>query len=224
MALLVLSIGAFASYAFVHPASQVLGKTVVSGNPQSPKIALTFDDGPGEATPQILDILKTSNIRATFFLCASNVEKYPDISRRIANEGHEIGNHTYSHPYLFGMTPGKISYEIQRAQNLIEKITRSRPMTFRPPYGVRWFGVFPVLANFHLATVMWSVSGADWKYGPEQIKSRILERTKNGSIILLHDGLPPNESGNRQATATALPEILKELRKRFEFVKVSELS
>lgn len=223
-AVFLLFLGAFASYAFVHRASQVLGKTIVGGDPRASRIALTFDDGPGEATERILDTLKGAGIQATFFLLAQNVEKYPELARRIASEGHEIGNHTYSHPYLFGMSPGAIAHEVQRAQTVIEETTGVRPSTFRPPYGVRWFGVFPVLENFNLTAVMWSVSSVDWKYSPERIVARVLDRTRNGSVVLFHDGVPPRESGTRAATAEALPEIVRRLEKNFQFVKISELS
>ena len=221
IALLVL--GAIASYALVAPRSQLLGKTLVSGNGKLPTISLTFDDGPGEATPLILDTLKRAGIRATFFLCGQNVERYPELARRIAEEGHEIGNHTYSHPNLLWKTPGRIAWEVTRAQNVIEYATGSRPKLFRPPYGVRWFGLFPILASNGLTTVMWSVSSVDWKFPAERIASRVLERTKPGSIILLHDGVPQKEGGDRRATAEALPEIVRQLGDRYRFVTALEM-
>ena len=137
-------------YVVAAPGSQVLGKSIVcgprsSGSRGSGKIALTFDDGPGEATSAILDMLKQAEIRATFFLCGQNVERYPDLARRIAEEGHEIGNHTHSHPRLLGRTPGKIAWEIETAQSIIEHRTGRRPTLFRPSYGLRWFGLFSIL-------------------------------------------------------------------------------
>lgn len=224
LVILLMVLGALASYALVAPSSQWLGKALVSGDGNTPVISLTFDDGPGEATPLILDILKQARIRATFFLCGQNVERFPDLARRIAVEGHEIGNHTYSHPNLCWKTPGRIAWEIQRAQAVIQNATGCRPKLFRPPYGVRWFGLFPILASHDLTAVMWSVSGADWKLPPDRIAKRILQRTKPGSIILLHDGLPQSESGDRRATAEALPEILRLLGERYRFVTASEMS
>src|SRR4051812_25681197 len=87
-----LLIGGLASYALVAPRSQLLGKTLVKGSAASPRVALTFDDGPGDATPLILDTLKAAGVHATFFLCGQNVERYPELAKRIAEEGHEIGN------------------------------------------------------------------------------------------------------------------------------------
>jgi len=217
-------LGAMLGYAIVAPGSQWLGKTLVRGPETDQKISLTFDDGPGEATPQILDILKKANIRATFFLCGENVERFPDLARRIADEGHEIGNHTYSHPYLFWKTPGRIVREITRAQAVIARSTGCQPRVFRPPYGVRWFGLFPILSQNHLSPVMWSVSGADWRLPAAKIGSRVIRKAKPGSIILLHDGVPLKEGGDRKATAEALGEIVRVLGERYRFVTVSEMA
>ena len=189
-----------------------------------PALALTFDDGPGEDTPQILSVLKEAQVRATFFLCGANVERDPGMARRIADEGHEIGNHTYSHPRLLGRTPGKILWEIDRAQKVITYHTGRKPELFRPPYGLRWFGLFPILARQQIRAVMWSVNGRDWKTDSEQITQRVLRQAHPGAIILLHDGLPPGEKGNRKATVDALPVILRMLGRTYRFVTISELS
>ena len=221
---LLLIFGAVASYALVAPGSQILGKALVKGSGEIPRVALTFDDGPGEATPLILDTLKASGVRATFFLCGQNVERYPEIARRIAAEGHEIGNHTYSHPHLFWKSPGRIAWEITRAQDVIERVTGCRPAVFRPPFGVRWFGLSTILANHNLRMVMWSVSGVDWKSPASRITDRVAKRTRAGSIILLHDGVPQNEPGDRMPTATALPEVVRTLRQRYRFATASEMT
>jgi peptidoglycan/xylan/chitin deacetylase (PgdA/CDA1 family) len=218
-----MALGALLSYAAVAPGSQLLGRTLVRGDGISPKIALTFDDGPGEATPLILDILKDAGIRATFFLCGQNAERFPELARRIADEGHEIGNHTYSHPHMAWKTPGRFAWEITRAQDAIERAAGHRPKLFRPPYGERWFGLFPVLMGNGLATVMWSVSGADWRFSAARIAKRVMKKVKPGSIILLHDGMPPGERGNRLATIEALRNIIPPLMEQYRFVTVSEL-
>jgi peptidoglycan/xylan/chitin deacetylase (PgdA/CDA1 family) len=184
---------------------------------------LTFDDGPGEDTPQVLEILKLAGVRSTFFLCGSNVARYPDLARRIAEEGHEIGNHTYSHPRLLGRSPGKMLWEIDRAQRVIEHYTGCKPQWFRPPYGLRWFGLSQVLRQQNLRTVMWSVNGRDWKVPPERIRERILKEARRGSIILLHDAPPPGEKGDRKATVEALPDVLAALSCSYKFVTVSEM-
>ena len=228
LALLVLTaLGFLVWYAVAAPGSQLLGRTLVSGvnlSSSRPAIALTFDDGPGEDTEQILAVLKEAQVHATFFLCGANVERDPGMARRIADEGHEIGNHTYSHPCLLGRTPGKILWEIDRAQKVITHHTGRKPELFRPPYGLRWFGLFPIVAQQQMRAVMWSVNGRDWKTDSEQITQRVLRQAHPGAIILLHDGLPPGEKGNRKATVDALPVILSLLGRTYRFVTISELS
>jgi peptidoglycan/xylan/chitin deacetylase (PgdA/CDA1 family) len=220
-------------YVVAAPGSQVLGRSLVCGPPSYAKasdgppdlgkIALTFDDGPGEATPIILDMLKQAGIRATFFLCGQNVERYPDIARRIAEEGHEIGNHTYSHPRLLGRTPGKIAYEIERAQTIIAHHTGRRPRLFRPPFGLRWFGLFTILERNGLTSVMWSVNSLDWKRPVEQIVARVVNGIRPGAIVLFHDGVPPHKSADRKVTVEAVRVVLHAVLGRYQCVPVSEL-
>jgi len=215
--------GVLVWYVVAAPGSQVLGRTLVCGPADSGKIALTFDDGPGEATPLVLDMLQQAGIRATFFLCGENVARFPETARRIAEEGHEIGNHTYSHPRLLGRTPGKIAWEIERAQRIIAHRTGRQPALFRPPYGLRWFGLFPILARNRMTTVMWSVNSFDWKLPVEKIVRRVLRGVRPGTIVLFHDAVPPRQSGNRRATVAALGEVLREIGNRYQFVPVSEM-
>ena len=210
-------------YVVAAPRSQVLGKTLVCGPPGSQKVALTFDDWPGEATPLILDILKKAGIRATFFLCGQNVERFPSYARRIAEEGHEIGNHTYSHPRFLWKTPGRIAWEIERAQNVIAHHTGRQPKLFRPPYGIRWFGLFPILNRNQMSAVMWYVNSKDWRSPAPRIVSRVLRGVTPGAIILLHDGVPPHQSGDRNGTVEAVGEIVGTLGERYRFVPVSEM-
>ena len=217
------ALGVLVWYVVAAPGSQVLGKSLVCGAPNSGKIALTFDDGPGEATPAVLELLRNAQVRATFFLCGQNVERYPELARRIAEEGHEIGNHTYSHPRLLGRTPGKIAWEIEQAQRVIAHGTGREPTLFRPPYGLRWFGLFPILERNGLTSVMWSVNSRDWKRSHEEISRRVVDETGPGAIILFHDGVPPGKSADRQATVEALRDVLHATMGRFKFVMVSEL-
>jgi peptidoglycan/xylan/chitin deacetylase (PgdA/CDA1 family) len=216
-------IALLASYALVAPRSQWLGKMLVSGDPQSPAVCLTFDDGPGDSTPLILDTLKRLDVRATFFLLGENVERLPELARRIAEEGHEIANHSYSHPYFFWKMPGRILWEVRRAQEVIETATGRRPTLFRPPYGVRWFGLSSILRKLRLTAVMWSVSSVDWRFPASRIVERVNRKTRAGSIILLHDGVPGKEGGDRRATAEALDQIIQTLAKRYRFVTASEM-
>jgi peptidoglycan-N-acetylglucosamine deacetylase len=198
-------------YAWSIPTLQLFGPAVVRVPRAGSRIALTFDDGPAAVfTEQVLDVLRDRNVKATFFLCGKNVERYPEIARRIKAEGHAIGNHTYSHPFLYLKSQLFMGDEIDRAQNAIEKVTGGRPAIFRPPYGARWLGIYPVLRQRGLTLVNWSDTGYDWKYGADRIVSETLKRLKPGSIILLHDGLEtqPQRPIDQSATVQALPQII----------------
>ena len=152
-------------------------------------MALTFDDGPAlPFTVQILEILRARGAPATFVVCGQNVERYPEIVCRIHAEGHTLGNHTYSHPFLYLQSRKKIAEEIDRTQDLLEKLTGYRPTLFRPPYGARWFGLYPVLRERGMRVVQWSDTGYDGESGAEAIVTATLQHLRPGSVILLHDG------------------------------------
>ena len=200
------------AYACIIPSSQVFSPVVNRGPAESRKVVLTFDDGPAPPfTEQILDILAEHGISATFFLCGKNVERHPEIARRIVREGHTIGNHTYSHPFLMGRSRRFMAGEIDRAQEAIERITGVRPTLFRPPYGARWFGLMPVLRERGLKMVMWSVMGFDWKYKTQGIIRAATRRLHWGAVILLHDGheQPPPAGIDQSSTVEALPAIIE---------------
>ena len=176
-------------YACSWPRSQVLGPALVRGPSGSRKVALTFDDGPlPPYSQQVLDILRSQNAKATFFVCGKNAERHPEILRRICAEGHTIGNHTWSHPYLYFMNRAKCAEEIDRTQRAVQEATGGAPRVFRPPYGARWFGLYPVLRERGLHLVQWSASGDDWKLGADDIVSSVRAGLGPGAIILLHDG------------------------------------
>ena len=151
---------------------------------------LTFDDGPHPVhTPALLDWLKANHIHATFFLVGKNALRYPELVRRIAAEGHQIGNHTWSHANLTKLSEAKARSEIQRTHDLIVQITGHAPTLFRPPYGAlkaaqrQW-----VTSAFHYDTILWDVDSEDWKLSsPEAITQRIERTLKPGGIILAHD-------------------------------------
>ena len=205
--------GALLYYACSWPTSQLLGRSLVRGPATGRDAVLTFDDGPAEPfTGQILDILRQYRVPAAFFCCGKNVERFPEVVRRIEAEGHAIGNHTYSHPLFYLKSRAVIDRELDRTQDAIERVTGSRPRIFRPPYGVRWFGLFPALRQRGLTDVQWSDTGYDWieRHTPADIARRALARLQPGSVILLHDGREPREVGQADAakTVAALPAML----------------
>jgi peptidoglycan/xylan/chitin deacetylase (PgdA/CDA1 family) len=219
--------GALLWYACSVPSSQIFGPALVRGPSEGHRVALTFDDGPARPfTEQILEILHARGIPATFFVSGQNAERYPEIVCRIHAEGHTLGNHTYSHPFLYLQSRKRIAEEIDRTQAVIEKLTGYRPTLFRPPYGARWFGLYPVLRERGMRVVQWSDTGYDWENGVDAIVSATLQHLRPGSVILLHDGCEVRKSGgeaDRSDTVEALPAILDgALRDGLTFVSVQD--
>jgi len=199
------------AYACMAPTAEWFGPALIRGPAGSRHVFLTFDDGPAPPfTEQILDILAERKISATFFLCGQNVERHPEIARRIVREGHTIGNHTHSHPFLCPRSRKFMAREIDRAQDAIERVTGVRPTLFRPPYGARWFGLMPILRKRGLRLVMWSVAGFDWKYQTQAIIRATARKMHSGAVILLHDGHEQQPPGgiDQSSTVEALPAII----------------
>src|SRR6184192_3982239 len=193
--------------------------TFSSVHVDGPYIAMTFDDGPSATlTPKLLDILAAHQIKATFFVIGENVAEHPEIVTRAAREGHEIGNHSWSHPNFGKMSDGGVRRQVQRTDDAIKSATGSRPTLLRPPYGSitarekRWIN-----DQFGYQIILWDVDPYDWKRpGPSAVRNRILKETQPGSIVLSHDIHP--------GTIEAMPSTFDALEaKGFKFVTVSEL-
>lgn len=194
--------------------SQVLGKTIWCGNANSNLTAFTFDDGPSPDTLDVLKGLREMNIKATFFLVGRQVEKYPEIARQIVSDGHEIGNHSYSHPIFLFCRSSKTRRELELTQKIIQSVTGIVPKLARPPCGVRSPAYFSAAEALNLKTVQWSDAGFDWKrISAEKIAQNVLETVQSDSIILLHDG-DSVEKANQRQTVRAIPLILLGLKKK----------
>lgn len=184
-----------------------------------PYIAISFDDGPNATlTPRLLDILKQRNIKATFFVIGENAAQHPEILARAAAEGHEIGNHTWSHPALTKLSDARVQEEVTKTSEAIEKAIGKKPTLLRPPYGA----INPRLSRMikdqdGLTIVLWSVDPMDWKRpGSAVVSQRLLAGAKPGAITLSHDIHP--------GTVDAMPATLDALiAKGYKFVTVSEL-
>ena len=184
-----------------------------------PYVAMTFDDGPSATlTPKLLDLLAAHHIKATFFVIGENVAEHPEIVARAAREGHEIANHSWSHPNLGKMSGDNVRSQLQRTDDAIQNATGKRPTLMRPPYGSitarekRW-----IHDEFGYQIILWDVDPYDWKRpGAAVVRNRILKETQPGSIVLSHDIHP--------GTIEAMPSTLDALEaKGFKFVTVSEL-
>ncbi|MDH3228705.1 MAG: polysaccharide deacetylase family protein [Alphaproteobacteria bacterium] len=170
-------------------------------------IALTFDDGPHpERTPAILDLLAGADAKATFFLVGERAAEHPEIVRRIAREGHEIGNHSWSHPWMPKLSAGRIETELLRCQEVIAGITQQAPRIVRPPYGSRDFRFYRIASRLGLTPALWSLDSLDWTGASAARVLKRSRRAKGGDIVLLHDGNPRAES-----TIPALRHWLAEL-------------
>jgi peptidoglycan/xylan/chitin deacetylase (PgdA/CDA1 family) len=155
-----------------------------------PYVALTFDDGPHATnTPRLLDILRARNVKATFYVIGRSVDAYPGILRRTVAEGHEIGNHTYTHPNLSKLSSAQVNTEIRKCDDAIMRAAGIRPKTLRPPYGALLQNQRQMVhSTYGYPTIMWSVDPLDWKRpGAGVVTSRIVSGTNNGAIILVHD-------------------------------------
>ncbi len=193
--------------------------TFSSVHVDEPYIALTFDDGPNAVlTPKLLDLLAEHHIKATFFVLGECVTQNPDVLQRAAREGHEIGNHSWSHPNLGKMSDDGVRSQLRRTDDLLKSMLGKSPTLFRPPYGSitarqkRW-----IHDEFGYDIILWDVDPLDWKRpGPTIVCNRIVKETRPGSIVLSHDIHP--------GTIEAMPATIAQLEaKHFKFVTVSEL-
>lgn len=179
-------------------------------------VALTFDDGPNAiATAAILDSLREASAPATFFLVGQAVEQFPALARRIADDGHQLGNHGYRHRKLHGRSPQYIRDDLARGAAAITHACGRAPTFFRAPHGFRNPWVTPTARALGERTVGWSVGAWDpSRPGRDVIAARILRRVRPGSVVLLHDGDGYDFDGDRRQTAEALPIILRGLREQ----------
>jgi peptidoglycan/xylan/chitin deacetylase (PgdA/CDA1 family) len=215
------------TYATFVPQSRLWGRVIWRGDTRSNRVALTFDDGPtAPYTGEILDALGAGNVKATFFVVGENAQHHPELIRRMHDEGHVIGNHTWSHPH-YGWSRG-VAYwreELRRTDALIEQITGMRPTLFRPPLGAKTVFTLRAARGMGHSAVAWSRRSLDGlRTTPEQIITR-LAPTRGGDIVLLHDGVAPNSIGrDPTATVRAIDPLLAMLRQRgLEPVAVPQL-
>ncbi|MGD0872252.1 MAG: polysaccharide deacetylase family protein [Bryobacteraceae bacterium] len=183
-----LAAGSFLAWAVRGRSSAVFGPSLWRGNPARPAVALTFDDGPSESTPQLLEILARHKVPATFFQCGANVERLPAVAREVAAAGHTIGNHSHTHALFCFRSPRFIEQDLRRAQQAIQSHTGVTPVWFRAPFGVRWFGMRRAQRRLSLTGVMWTAIGYDWKRPAGAVVDRLAGRVSNGAILCLHDG------------------------------------
>lgn len=185
-------------------------------------IALTFDDGPtAEFTPQVLDILREKNVKATFFLIGHKLKSFPKVGQQIVAEGHALGNHTWHHLGT-QMTEFTATREIEDTAMLMYETTGVKTSLFRPPHGFLNNGLADYARKKKYAVVLWTVDSGDWRgsrVSAEDMIKQVVEKATPGGIVLMHDA-----GGDRSRTVNALPKIIEELTLRgYKFVTVPEL-
>jgi peptidoglycan/xylan/chitin deacetylase (PgdA/CDA1 family) len=218
------SAGAAKVYSLTELRQKYADSFIFRGSSAKHQIALTFDDAPDTLyTPQVLDILKKHNVKATFFVIGKLAEKHPDIVKRIAREGHVLGNHTYNHPQLKKLTMDKFIEDIEKSEAALSPLAGYTPRLIRPPYGAVTDEELAWLKDEGYLTVNWNVDPEDWRgVSGEQVLKRSIEAAKPGAIILMHCATGPD--GSLQGTIDALPELISGLRaKGYELVTLAQL-
>lgn len=215
----------YAGYATMAPQSQLYGRTLTHGDDRD-QIALTFDDGPNDPhTMRLLDVLAQHKAKATFFLIGKYVRRRPEIVRAIVAGGHEIGNHTYSHPNLIFTSRARLRQELEDCNKALEDALGTTVSLFRPPFGGRRPAVLSVAGDLGLKPVMWSVTGYDWNAkSADAIVAKVAPRLKSrrAEIVLLHDGGHLAFGADRSHTVEATRRLL-EMYPNKRFVSVSML-
>jgi peptidoglycan/xylan/chitin deacetylase (PgdA/CDA1 family) len=188
------------------------------------EVALTFDDGPDAVfTPRILNVLRRTGVKGTFFVVGRRVQRYPRVFQRMLREGHEVGNHSWSHPRMSRQLAGQVRRELRRASDEMNRVGNVRPRFFRPPYGALSETVIREAVREGYKIILWNVDSLDWSGIPRTVvETNVLSHIRPGSIILMHSAT--GRGGNLQNTVLALPRIIQRLRREgYRFVKVSEL-
>ena len=186
---------------------------------QKPFVALTFDDGPHPNTEKILDLLKAYQMKATFFCIGKEIEKHPSIIQRMVEEGHIVGNHTYSHTSKMGFLKTKeVIDEIEKTNTIIESITHKKPDLFRPPFGVTNPNIAKAIADTDMKVIGWNIRSLDTIYkSSEQVVQRVVPQLHKGAIVLLHDNLSTSietleqllcSLQEKQLQSVTIPELL----------------
>jgi peptidoglycan/xylan/chitin deacetylase (PgdA/CDA1 family) len=199
---------------------QLFGELVTAVATADSLVALTFDDGPSAPyTDSVLAYLRTEDIHATFFVTGEAVAHHPDLARRILEDGHELGNHSYSHPRMLLMSQRAIRDEVETTDSLIRVAGAHGRIHFRPPYGKRLVGLPWYLSRTGRTTVLWTLEPDTWFSTRAEMTRHVLDSVGPGAIILLHVDLPA-----RAEERAALPMIVQGLKRQgYGFVTVSEL-
>ena len=208
------------------PTGQWYGRTFAGGMRGSKQIALTYDDGPNAPhTMKLLDVLAKHGVRATFFMIGHYVQQRPDIARAVAQAGHVVGNHTFTHPLLIFKSAEQTRTELVKCRSALQDAIGEHSNLFRPPFGGRRPATLRVARSLGLETVMWNVTGYDWNAPPAAvIEKKVARQMRGGDVILLHDGGHRAMGADRAQTVIATDSLIHQYKDQgYEFVTTEEM-
>jgi len=214
-----------AGYQSMAPTGQWYGRTFIGLPRPSRQIAITYDDGPNDAyTLRLLEILAKHGVHATFFLIGRYVQQRPQIARAVADAGHVIGNHTFTHPLLIFKSEAEIRRQLSDCQAALEDATGRHSNLFRPPFGGRRPAVLHIARELGFEVIMWNITGYDWNAPPAAvIEKKVARRMRGGAVILLHDGGHRQMGADRAQTVIATDHMLTRYRGKYEFVTIPKM-
>ena len=215
------------AYAAMWPTSQIFGSVLIAPR-RAGELALTFDDGPNpEWTPQLLDVLAMHGVKATFFMLGGRAQAEPELVRRVAAEGHLIGNHSWSHPNLAVTAASKVREELARTSDMLQQITGERVRFIRPPFGARRPAVFRIARELGLRAVTWNAMTSDWSDTSadritELLAAKIVRLGRRGwaANVVLHDGGHLERTAKRGASVAAAGMLVERFVGTRKFVRV----
>jgi peptidoglycan/xylan/chitin deacetylase (PgdA/CDA1 family) len=205
------------------PQGQWFGRTFAGGARGSKQIALTYDDGPNDPhTLKLLDVLAKHSVRATFFMIGRYVRQRPDIALAVAQAGHVIGNHTFTHRLLIFESAARTRAQLVECRQALEDAVGEHSKLFRPPFGGRRPATLRVARALELETVMWNVTGYDWNAPPAAvIERKVVRQICGGDVVLLHDGGHRAPGADRAQTVIATDSLIRRYKDQgYEFVTV----
>jgi peptidoglycan/xylan/chitin deacetylase (PgdA/CDA1 family) len=199
-----------AGYQSMAPTGQWYGRTFTGLHPDAKQLALTYDDGPNDPhTLRLLEVLARHQVRATFFVVGRYVAQRPDIVRAIAQAGHVVGNHTFTHPVLIFKGDAEIRRELSDCRSALQDAIDEHSNLFRPPFGGRRPAVLRIARQLGLKPVMWNVTGYDWNAPPAGvIEKKVSSQIRGGNVVLLHDGGHKQMGADRSQTVLATDRLI----------------
>jgi peptidoglycan-N-acetylglucosamine deacetylase len=215
-----------AAYQSMAPTGKWFGQTFAAGVRGSKQIALTYDDGPNDPhTLKLLEVLAKHGVQATFFMIGRYVQQRPDIARAVAQAGHVIGNHTFTHPLLIFESAARTRSQLVDCRQALNDAIGKHSNLFRPPFGGRRPATIRIARDLGLQTAMWNVTGYDWNAPPaEVIEKKIARQMCGGDVILLHDGGHRALGADRAQTVIATDNLIQRYKgEGYEFVTVEEM-